>query len=83
MSWIRTIKDYLKGIFLYNLISEAYIQKRHLDELIMFSLFGKIIGVPFLFNYYHLRLIPYYVPRLALWQKRVLKKKDFFDRIED
>jgi hypothetical protein len=82
-SWLRTIKEYLQGIFLYNLISGVYCEKRHLDELVMVLLFGRMIGIPYLFNYYHLRLIPYYAARLGPWKKRVLKERDFFDYVND
>jgi len=82
-SWLKTVKDYLKGFFLYGMVSHAYAEKRCLDDLIMLSLFGTIIGVPHLFNYYHLRLVPYYVTRLDPWRKRVLREKDFFDRIQE
>jgi hypothetical protein len=49
----------------------------------MLGVFGSEIGFPFLFNYYYLRLMPYYVPQLGLWKKRVLKERDFFDQISD
>ncbi len=82
-SIIQSVKDYLKGIFLYNMISGLYNQRRQLDEFFMFSLFGKTIGFPHLFNFYHLRLIPYYVPRFEPWKRSILKEKDFFDYVSD
>jgi hypothetical protein len=82
-SWLRTIKDYLKGFFLYSLLSNLHSQKRCAENLFMLGLFGSEIGFPFLFNYYHLRLMPYYVQQLGLWKKRVLKERDFFDQISD
>ena len=83
LKWIKAILDFLKGIFLYNLVNELYAERRRLEDLIMFSLFGKVIGFPFLFNYYHLRLIPYYVRRINSWKRRTLKERDFFDHIYD
>jgi hypothetical protein len=82
-SWIRNLKETLKGFFLYNLISHLHAEKRCLDEWIMLSLFGNFIGFPFLFNYYHLRLLPHYAKRLEYWKRRVLKERDFFDRIDE
>jgi hypothetical protein len=82
-SWIRSIKDYLKGFFLYGLLNHLYAEKRCVDELFMVGLFGNLIGIPSLFNYYHLRLMPYYVRRLDPWKRRVLKERDFFDRVYD
>ena len=82
-SWLRAIKEYLKGIFLYNLICGIYSEKRQLDEFVMFLLFGRIIGIPYLFNYYHLRLLPHYSRRLGPWKKRTLRERDFFDHVNE
>ena len=81
--WIQIIKDYAKGFFLYDLIGGVYKEKRCLDDLFMVGLCGKLIGFPGLFNYYHLRLFPYYVKRLGPWKRRVLRERDFFDHIRD
>ncbi|MFH1351334.1 MAG: hypothetical protein ABII26_10435 [Pseudomonadota bacterium] len=80
---IRHLKEYLRGLFLYGLIDEIYAEKRCLDHLFLLGLFGNFIGLPYLFNYYHLRLLPYQMRRFEPWRKRVLKERDFFDRIKD
>jgi hypothetical protein len=80
---IVKIKDALKGLFLYNLMSVFHAEKRELDEFATFCIFGRFIGFPFLFNYYHLRLMPYYMNRLYPWKRRVLKERDFFDYVYD
>jgi hypothetical protein len=82
-SWIRTAKDYLTGFFLYDLMHGVYSEKRRLDSLVMIFLFGRIIGFPHLFNYYHLRLLPHYLGQLGPWRRRVLRERDFFDHIRD
>ena len=83
VSWIRTVKEYVTGFFLYDLMHGVYSEKRRLDSLVMIFLFGRIIGFPHLFNYYHLRLLPYYVRRLDPWRRGVLRERDFFDHIKD
>jgi len=82
-SLLQTVKDYLKGIFLSRLLEGAYREKRCLDDLFMVILFGKIVGFPGLFNYYHLRLFPYCVERFGPWKRRVLRERDIFDHIRD
>jgi hypothetical protein len=81
--WIQTIKDYLKGFFLYSIVEGVYTEKRCLDDLFMVNVCGKLIGFPGLFNYYHLRLFPFYVNRFGPWKRRVLRERDFFDHIRD
>lgn len=78
----KDIKDCLTGFFFYGAIEEIYSKKRTLDNVFMLGLFGNMIGCPYLFNYYHLRLMPYYVNRLDPWKRRVLKERDFFDQIK-
>jgi len=82
-TWLKTIGEYLKGVFLYGLIDEIYREKRSIDHLFMLGLFGNTIGFPHLFNYYHLKILPYYVMKLEPWKRRVLKERDFFDSIKD
>jgi hypothetical protein len=81
LSWVRAAKDYLKGFFLYGIIKGVYEEKRSLHNLFMLYLFGKTIGFPHLFNYYHLRLMPPYMRDFDRWKKDVLRERDFFDRI--
>jgi hypothetical protein len=82
-TWIKNIKDYFKGFFLYGLLDEIHARKRAVDRLFLLQIFGKTIGIPSLFNYYTLRLLPYQMMRLEPWKKRILKERDFFDRIRD
>jgi hypothetical protein len=82
-SLIKTIKDYLIGFLLYGQLSYLYSEKRCVDHLFMLGLFGNSIGFPSLFNYYHLRLLPYYMSQLRPWKRRVLKERDFFDQVYD
>lgn len=82
-SWLKSLRDYFKGLFLYGLHSHMQAEKRCIEDLFMLGFFGKPIGFPHLFNYYHLRLLPYYMHRLLPWKKRVLKERDFFDKVSD
>lgn len=80
---MKTIGDILKGFFSYDMVVGIYARKRCLDHLFMLVLFGRTIGFPGLFNYYHLRLIPYYLRHMEYWKRRVLKERDFFDLVKD
>jgi len=82
-SFLRTIKDYVKGFLFFGLLEGMETEKRCLDGLFMVDVCGPLLGVPGLFNYYQLRLLPYYVERLGPWKRRVLREKDFFDYITE
>ena len=42
----------------------------------MVTTLGQMIGVPVLPPYYSLRLLPYVVPSVATWKRRVLRERD-------
>ena len=79
--FIRGLKDLLKGLFYYNIGQHFYEQKRCLQHVFMLGLFGPMIGVPHLFQYYSLRLLPYYVREFPAWRKRMIIERDFFDQV--
>jgi len=81
--WVKTIKGYLKGFFFYGFYEGLKSQNRQLDQFFCFCFFGKFIGFPGLFNYYHLRFLPYYYGQLNSWKRMILREKDFFDHISD
>ncbi len=82
-SWMKTLGEYLRGFFLYGMLEGIHGEKRALDHLFMLGLFGPMIGFPGLFNYYHLRMIPFYMKRLGVWKRRILKERDFFDFVKE
>ena len=45
----------------------------------MLGTVGDMLGVPVLPPYYSLRLLPYIVPHIATWKRRVLREREFSD----
>jgi len=82
-SWIRAVGGYLNGFFLYGLMRGVHEKRQGLDMLLMTSVLARTIGFPHLFNYYHLRLIPFYMRALGPWKRNVLRERDLFDRMND
>jgi hypothetical protein len=50
-----------------------------LESLFMLVVCGDMIGVPVLPPYYSLRLLPYIVPNIKSWKRRVLREREFSD----
>ena len=50
-----------------------------LESLFMLGIVGDMIGVPILPPYYSLRILPYVVPEISVWKRRVLREKEFTD----
>ncbi len=53
-----------------------------LESLFMLATMGDLIGVPILPPYYSLRLLPYLMPHIATWKRRVLREREFSDQHE-
>jgi hypothetical protein len=50
-----------------------------LESLFMLATVGDMIGVPILPPYYSLRLLPFIIPNISVWKRRVLREKEFTD----
>jgi hypothetical protein len=50
-----------------------------LESLFMLVTVGDMLGVPVLPPYYSLRLLPYIVPNISTWKRRVLREREFSD----
>jgi hypothetical protein len=48
-----------------------------LETIFMVSVVGDMIGVPVMPPYYSLRLLPFVVPEVSIWRRRVLREKEF------
>jgi hypothetical protein len=50
-----------------------------MEHLFVLIVFGDIVGVPIIPPYYTLRLLPYIVPAVTSWKRRMLREKDLTD----
>lgn len=78
-TWKRAVHEFLYGLTSYEIAQEAVELRGSLETLFMFVSFGSMIGVPILPPYYSLRLLPYVVPGVTTWKRRVLRERDLGD----
>jgi hypothetical protein len=50
-----------------------------MENLFILVTLGDLIGVPILPPYYSLRLLPYIVPQVSTWKRRVLRERDILE----
>ena len=79
---VRAVRDFLYGMLGYELAQHALEMRASIEGLFMLAPFGYILGVPVLPPYYNLRLLPYVVPHIATWKRRVLREREFTDEHE-
>ncbi len=76
------VREFLYGMLGYETSQQALELRGSLETMFMLVTFGDMVGVPILPPYYGLRLLPYVVPRLATWKRRVLRERDLGDSHE-
>jgi hypothetical protein len=75
----QAIREFLYGMFGMEIAQHALEMRGSLESLFMLGTVGDMIGVPILPPYYSLRLLPYIVPNIATWKRRVLREREFSD----
>lgn len=77
-SW-RAAREFLFGMIGLELVQHAVEMRASVESLFMLATFGDMIGVPILPPYYGLRLLPFVVPQISTWKRRVLRPREFTD----
>ncbi len=77
--WIRWFRGVLYGVALYDAVVMFRKQRGDLEHLFVLIVFGDILGIPIIPPYYTLRLLPFIVPAVASWKRRMLREKDLTD----
>lgn len=82
--WQKTadwLRGFVYGMTYYEMEKQLRKERADLEHLFLLISFGDLIGVPILPPYYSMRLLPYIVPMLSSWQRRLLREKDLTDLI--
>ncbi|MBI5650454.1 MAG: hypothetical protein HZC40_08425 [Chloroflexi bacterium] len=76
---LDTLKEVLYGMASHDMSRYAVRTRASMEHLFILITMGDLIGVPILPPYYSLRLLPYVVPNIATWKRRMLREKDISD----
>jgi hypothetical protein len=77
--WRAKVREFLFGMAGMEFAQHALEMRASTETLFMLATIGDMIGVPILPPYYSLRLLPYVVPQITTWKRRVLREKEFTD----
>ncbi len=83
-TWQRALdmfKEFIYGMTYYEMEKQLRRERADLEHLFVLISFGDLIGVPILPPYYSMRLLPYIVPMLNSWRRRLLRERDLTDLI--
>ena len=67
------------GMAAHDMTRYALRSRASMEHLFILTTMGDLVGVPILPPYYSLRLLPYVVPQISTWKRRMLREKDLTD----
>ncbi len=67
------------GMAAHDMTRYALRSRASMEHLFILTTMGDLLGVPILPPYYSLRLLPYVVPQVSTWKRRMLREKDLTD----
>jgi hypothetical protein len=80
-SWTDSTKKMLYGMAGHDMARYALKTRGSMEHLFILITMGDLLGVPILPPYYSLRLLPYVVPQISTWKRRMLRERDLTDAL--
>jgi len=78
---VQVFKDIVYGMSSHEMTRHAVRSRASMEHLFILITMGDLLGVPILPPYYSLRLLPYVVPQVATWKRRMLRERDITDAL--
>ncbi len=73
------LRDFTYGMATHGMARQAIKTRSSMEHLFILITMGDMLGVPILPPYYSLRLLPFVVPQISTWKRRMLREKDLMD----
>jgi len=77
----KVVKEFVYGMAAHDTARFALKTRGSMEHLFILITMGDMLGIPILPPYYSLRILPYCVPQIATWKRRMLREKDFTDTL--
>ncbi|MEW5827719.1 MAG: hypothetical protein AB1846_02425 [Chloroflexota bacterium] len=77
--FLQAAREFLFGMIGMEFTEHALEMRASLESLFMVGTVGDMLGIPVLPPYYSLRLLPFLVPHITTWKRRVLREREFSD----
>jgi hypothetical protein len=79
--FFRGVREFVYGMAAHDTTRYALKTRASMEHLFILITMGDLLGVPILPPYYSMRLLPFVVPQIATWKRRMLREKDLTDAI--
>jgi hypothetical protein len=77
----ESAKSVLYGMAGHDMARFALKTRGSMEHLFILITMGDLLGIPILPPYYSLRLLPYVVPQISTWKRRMLRERDLTDAL--
>jgi hypothetical protein len=77
----RSAIEFIYGMAGHDMTRFAMKTRGSMEHLFILITMGDLLGVPILPPYYSLRLLPYVVPQISTWKRRMLRERDLTDAL--
>lgn len=78
----QSLREFLYGLTGYQFVQQSVRIRADMENLFILVTLGDMIGLPILPPYYSLRLVPFVVPQIAAWKRRVLRERHHLEKEE-
>jgi hypothetical protein len=75
----QVLRQVIYGMALHDQVRALQRSRGSLEHLFVLISFGDLLGVPILPPYYSLRLLPFIVPLIGNWKRRMMRERDMID----
>lgn len=79
---LAAIQGFLYGLTGLEFERQALEMRGSLEAVFFVTTLGDMVGLPIIPPVYALRVLPYAVPYIATWKRRVLREREFSDSEE-
>jgi hypothetical protein len=77
----KAVREVIYGMAAHDTARFALKTRGSMEHLFILITMGDLLGVPILPPYYSLRLLPYVVPQVKTWKRRMLRERDLTDAL--
>ena len=77
--FLQKVREFLYGMIGFEFEEHAMEMRSSLENLFMAITFGDMLGLPIIPPFYSLKLLPFVVPNISTWKRRVSREREFSD----
>jgi hypothetical protein len=80
--FLAAVRDFLYGFSGLEFEHQALQMRGALETVFFVATLGDMLGLPVIPPFYSLRILPYVMPHLGTWKRRVLRPREMTDNEE-